>query len=168
MPGIKEIEIKKTWFLPIFLSVLVTGWLVIKAITLPPLLSEAKLIEVPERSTAQEIAMLLKRENIIKNAGWFLFWTKRWQVQNKLQAGIYEFSGRTSLKTVIRKLVGGQIALIKITVPEGSTTRDIGQILEKKRITLQADFQGYAESRKLEGFLFPDTYFFPVKVSVET
>ncbi|HOJ39596.1 MAG TPA: endolytic transglycosylase MltG [bacterium] len=157
---------KKWWF--ISLVVVAAGWVVVSIVTLPPRLKEPKLVEIPEKATAGEIAKLLKEENIIRHASWFLFLTNRWRVQEKLQAGIYEFSGRTALKTVIRKLVQGQIALIKITVPEGATCRDIGAILERRRVISQKDFEEFARKRQLEGFLFPDTYLFPVNVSVET
>ncbi len=158
---------KRSW-LVVILMVFAGGWMLIKLITVPPLVKEAKLVEVPEGYTAVGIAHLLKRENIIRRVSWFLFLTHRMKVQGKLQSGIYEFYGRTPLKTVIHKLVQGQVALIKIVIPEGSRCQEIGSILEKKKVITQKDFLEYARQRGLEGFLFPDTYFFPIKVNVDT
>ncbi|MCM8772493.1 MAG: endolytic transglycosylase MltG [candidate division WOR-3 bacterium] len=139
----------------------------IKLITLPPYVPK-KLIEIPENKNAYEIAKILKEENIIKSIKWFLFWTNKYNVQKKLKSGIYEFSGRTPLKKVIEKLVKGEIAVIKVTIPEGSTIFDISEILYKAHVIKnKEEFIEYAKKQKLEGFLFPDTYFFPYNISIE-
>jgi len=157
---------KKFYFL--LLLIFIIGSILFKIITLPPFVKHPKLIEIPENSNALQIANILKKENIIKSIDWFIFWTNYYKVQNKLQAGIYEFKGRTPLKKVIEKLVKGQISLISITVPEGSTCTEIGKILERKKIVSCEEFEKYAKTKKLEGYLFPDTYFFPLNVSMET
>jgi len=157
---------KKT--LLIAAGVLVGGFLLIKLITLPPLVRNAKLVEIPEKANAAQIAWILQDEHVIRSQRWFLFWTHRTGAQNKLEAGVYEFYGRTPLRTVIRKLVKGQVAMIRITVPEGSTCADIGRILEAKKVSTREEFQEYAAREKLEGYLFPDTYLFPLNVSKET
>lgn len=158
----------KSKIIPIVIAVLVSGTLVIKVITLPPEVKTAKLVEIPEGANAVDVAKLLKEKGIIKNDDWFLYLTKRYNVQEKLQAGIYEFSGRTPLKEVIKKLSHGDVILVRVTVPEGSTVKDIADILEKKELVSKEEFIEYAlETKKLEGMLFPDTYLFPHKTSVE-
>ncbi|MFN4227721.1 MAG: endolytic transglycosylase MltG [Candidatus Ratteibacteria bacterium] len=144
------------------------GFILIKIITLPPLVPIKKLVEIPENKTAYEIAKILKEEGIIKSVKWFLFWTNHYQVQKKLKSGIYEFSGRTPLKKVIEKLVKGEIALVKILIPEGSNIYDIGEILYRANLIKEKnEFIEYAKKNKLEGFLFPDTYYFPYNISIE-
>ena len=152
----------------IVLAVLILGTLLIKIITLPPKIQTAKLVEIPEGATAEDIAKTLEEKGVIKRAGWFLYLTKRHNIQGKLQAGIYEFSGRTPLKEVIKKLVYGEVVLVRITIPEGSTIKDIAEILERKELCRKEEFISYAmDNKKLEGMLFPDTYLFPHKTSVE-
>lgn len=144
-------------------------WELIKIITLPPYISPPKLVEIPENFPASKIAEILYENKVIKNKGWFLFLTNRLKVQNKLKSGIYEFSGRTPLKKVVEKLVKGEIKLVRVTIPEGATIKDIGEILEEKGVIKNKDeFIKYAKENKLEGFLFPDTYFFPLNSSVES
>lgn len=148
-------------------SILFLGFLIIKIITFPPY-TPRKLIEIPANANAYEIGKLLKEEGIIKNVKWFLFWTNRYNVQKKLKAGIYEFKGRNSLKNVIEKLVKGEIAVVKVTIPEGSTIYDIAKILQKTGLVKETNyFLEYAIKNKLEGFLFPDTYYFPYNISVD-
>jgi len=141
---------------------------IIKIITLPPLVKPSKLVEIPENLNASQIAKILYQKKVIKNPSLFLFLTNRLKVQNKLKSGIYEFSGRTPLKKVIEKLVKGEVKLIKVTIPEGKNIVEIADILEKKGlIKNKDDFIKHAKEKKLEGFLFPDTYFFPLKISIE-
>lgn len=148
--------------------VLLGGFLLIKIITLPPEVKTAKLVEINEGATAKDVAKILEEKGIIKNDDWFLYLTKRYNIQEKLQSGIYEFSGRTPLKKVILKIVKGEVFLVRVTIPEGYTIREIAELLEKKKLVKQEEFIRYAlENKKLEGMLFPDTYFFPHKVSVE-
>ncbi len=157
----------KNKFRLILTILLLTGALTTKIVTLPPLLKKAQLVEIPEGVNASEVAKLLEEKRVIKKAKWFLFWTKKYNNQKKIKAGIYEFSGRTPLKKVILKLVKGEVTLVKLSIPEGYTIREIGAVIEKKNLAKKEDFIKYANEKKLEGFLFPDTYFFPHKVSVE-
>jgi len=158
----------KSKIISIVLAVVILGTLLIKIITLPPKIKIATLVEIHEGATAEDIAKILEEKGVIKRAGWFLYLTKRHNIQGKLQAGIYEFSGRTPLKEVIKKLVYGEVVLVRITIPEGSTIKDIADILEKKELCTKEEFINYAmDNKKLEGMLFPDTYLFPKEISVE-
>ncbi len=154
--------------------IITAGWVVmllfviIKVVTLPPAVKTAKLVEVSEGATAEQIADMLKERGIIRRAGWFLYLTNRYGVQERLQSGIYEFSGRTPLKKVISKIVRGEVLLIRVTIPEGYTVKEIAAVLERKKLADGEEFIAYVlNDKKLEGMLFPDTYFFPHKVSVE-
>jgi len=156
----------KNKIVSIAIAVLVLSVVVIKVITMPPRLKSARLVEVQEGALAAEIAKSLEQTGVIKESDWFLYLTNRYDVQGKLQAGIYEFSGRTPLKKVISKIVKGDVVLIRLTVPEGYTLKEIAQLLESKKLVGSEEFIKYAEgNKKLEGMLFPDTYFFPHNVS---
>ncbi len=146
----------------------ICGFLLIKIITIPPKVEPARLVEISEGASAQDVAKMLEQKGGIRNDDWFLYLTNRYKVQEKLQAGIYEFSGRTPLKKVILKIIKGDVALVRVTVPEGYTIREIAELLEKKKLAKHEEFIKYAlENKKLEGMFFPDTYFFPHGVSVE-
>jgi UPF0755 protein len=151
----------------IAVSILMVVFVTIKIVTLPPAIRIAKLVEIPEGATAESVAEILEEKGVIKRSEWFLYLTNRYRVQEKLQAGIYEFSGRVPLRRVISKIVMGDVLLVRVTIPEGYTVKDIAKTLEKKKLCKSDEFIEYAEKEKLEGFLFPDTYLFPHKVSVE-
>ncbi|MCM8785686.1 MAG: endolytic transglycosylase MltG [Candidatus Omnitrophica bacterium] len=159
---------KKNKISLIFFFAIIFGFILIKIITLPPLVPAKKLVEIPENKNAYEIGKILKEEGIIKSIKWFLFWTNHYQIQKKLKSGIYEFSGRTPLKKVIEKLVKGEIAIVKIMIPEGSNIYDIAEILYRANLIKDSnEFIEYAKKNNFEGFLFPDTYYFPYNISIE-
>jgi len=74
--------------------------------------------------------------------------------------------------------------LVKITIPEGYTNEQIGQLLQKSGLVTEKDFINEAENwtdnnywflkeipndkHKLDGFLYPATYSFPKNASSKT
>jgi UPF0755 protein len=88
-----------------------------------------------------------------------------------VKSGFYSLSPGLSGMEILKVLEEGKQELIKITIPEGLTAREISLILEEKGIVSIQDFLSSISSRELlddlnipadtaEGYLFPDTYFF--------
>lgn len=125
------------------------------------------LVEIPKNATGKEIASILEERGIIKNTRWFLRVLRKKHIDGKLRAGIYEFKGRPYLYDVIEKLRKGDIAYIKLVFPEGITCHEIGKLLEQEEICSCAEFDEFSKKEGLEGYLFPDTYNFPIRVSKE-
>lgn len=95
------------------------------------------------------------------------------------QWGLYEIPAGARPADVLEMVLEGRVKPLVITVPEGSTTWEINDILTKAGITeldrwndlvqqrtLVADIAPNAPS--LEGFLFPDTYRFSTGVGAPT
>lgn len=117
-------------------------------------LKESKLFPVEKGQSLFQIAENLQKDNLVKNKFFFnfhVFFTGR---QMKLQAGEYYISPSESVAKIARKIISGDIAKITVTFPEGWTQ---AQIEEALNVKLPGD--------NLEGFLFPDTYHFPLRVS---
>ncbi|HPP67212.1 MAG TPA: endolytic transglycosylase MltG [bacterium] len=125
------------------------------------------LVEIPKNMSGMEIALLLKEKGIIKNTHWFLRVLTKKHIDGKLRAGIYEFTGKPYLYDVIEKLEKGDIAYRKLVFPEGITCHEIGIILEQEGICTCNEFDTFSKTKGLEGYLFPDTYHFPINVSKE-
>jgi UPF0755 protein len=96
----------------------------------------------------------------------------------KLQAGEYLISGSMSPLNILEKLKKGEVRLYKLTIPEGFNIYQIAELIEKAGFANKVDFIKAAENavharQKLvqadtfEGYLFPDTYFFPKNISVQ-
>jgi UPF0755 protein len=92
-----------------------------------------------------------------------------------LQPGAYDVSASETPRQLLRRLANGDVATVKVTFPEGFTVEKIARRLKEKGViadetgfltlvtqkgnTLKASFP---PPTNLEGYLFPDTYSFPV------
>ena len=95
------------------------------------------------------------------------------KTDNRIKSGQYLIKAGMSTYDIHNLIVSGSGILYKITIPEGFTARRIASLFEEKGITSGSDFLDAVKSREiiekfnipadnLEGFLFPDSYFFPL------
>jgi len=119
-------------------------------------LTESKLFLVEKGQNLFQIAENLEKDSLIKNKSFFDFYIFIKGTQRKLQAGEYYLSPSENVPTIAKKIISGDIAKTVVTIPEGFTVK---QIEEKLGLKLPGG--------NLEGFLFPDTYQFPAKISGE-
>ena len=141
--------------------------------------AETKIIEIQQGLGLSAIAKRLEGEGVIRNAEIFFFPAFLSGTQGKLKHGEYVFSAGEAPYSVHRKLRRGEVSLRKVTFPEGITLVRMAEILEASQIVSRKEFLALAESSEystkklgvdvlsLEGFLFPDTYFFPRDCSAE-
>ena len=115
-----------------------------------------KLFLIERGENLFQIAENLEKEGLIKNKFLFDLYIFIKGAQRKLQAGEYFLSPSESIDRIAEKIISGDITKIVVTIPEGFTVR---QIEEKMGLKLPGE--------NLEGFLFPDTYQFPLRVSGE-
>ncbi len=121
-----------------------------------------KTIVVPQGNSLRVIAQNLEKEKLIKN--WFAFFllVKKMGLQTKIQAGEFQISPSFSANRIIEELQHGTID-ISVTIPEGWRNAEIAQTLNEKMGLSKDEFLSKAK----EGFMFPDTYYFPQGSSVE-
>jgi len=93
--------------------------------------------------------------------------------EKDLKAGKYEFTS-SNMIDVLRKLREGGIKVCRVTIPEGLPIWEVVEILEKKEIVGKDDFLAFSNNpqsfkedfsflsslENLEGYLYPDTYYF--------
>ena len=143
-----------------------------------------KAVEIPRGLGLFEIARKLESEGVVRKAEIFSLLVVLGGDQARLRSGEYGFSPGATPDLVRRKLVGGERMLRKVTFPEGIALSRMAEILETSAIASREEFLGLASdggyaSKKLgidvpslEGFLFPDTYFFekdaPAEKVIET
>ncbi len=82
--------------------------------------------------------------------------------EKKVTAGDYLLTDKDSPLTLAWRIIEGKFGMdpVKITIPEGLNNEEISTILGKKLVVFDAVLFG-KEAVKKEGYLFPDTYFFP-------
>lgn len=136
------------------------------------------VVEIPQGSTTNTISDILYKNNLIKNKVMFKISVKLSNKAQQFKAGKYLFNQTYSNKQIINDLSLGKIYKdgIKITIPEGSTSREIVSILVDKKLGNQDSYEALISNPKefyndfkfleedditsLEGFLYPSTYYF--------
>ncbi|MDD5757673.1 MAG: endolytic transglycosylase MltG [Desulfobulbaceae bacterium] len=131
----------------------------------------AGTVEIPPGTSLLGIKDILSRAGVIRDDIRFVLLVK-WQGDARhLQAGEYAFAPRVSPREVIRQLVSGKTVRHSITVPEGFTLNQVAAVIaaggwgsgeDLLRLTADPRVVGAFGLRAatLEGYLFPDTYFF--------
>lgn len=168
---------KKIWWkniivvVVLFLSVLLVSWIFL------PFYSSAPInIVIPAGAGSFEIANILRQQRVIKNKFFFILLSKVLNWEKNLKAGNYEFSS-SNMIDILRKLREGGIKRSRVTIPEGLSGWEMVEILEKKEIVkkdnfltlvnnpgiFEEDFPFLLSVESLEGYLYPDTYYFFVE-----
>ncbi len=120
----------------------------------------------------------LEKQSIIADSTCFKLYARMKDAGKKLQAGEYILSASKSPAQILDILLKGKVKLYKITIPEGWDIKQIASAFEIRESCSQTRFielchdksfitQLGVKSLSLEGYLFPDTYFFPRKTSCE-
>ncbi|MCD6168148.1 MAG: endolytic transglycosylase MltG [Caldisericia bacterium] len=140
---------------------------------LPPKNFKPTKVTIPCDSTVQQIAEIAYKNNLIKNKTLFILLSKYYKIDKNLKSGIYTFDKKMDLREVLLKFTEGGIPpYVKVTIPEGYTLKEIEEIFIRNRICSKEDFERevsnidkyknyiFDDADSLEGFLYPDTYFF--------
>jgi len=143
------------------------------------------LVNIPAGSSVLAIGSKLQENGIIKSAKAFAIYVQILGKEGQLQAGTYELSPAWPLHKVAESILSGDVVdnSFRITIPEGLTLSAIGKLFEQRGVFSEQEFLSTAQSinlpysylqqtpagvqHRLEGFLFPDTYKFPLGVKPE-
>ncbi|WP_432666050.1 endolytic transglycosylase MltG [Wukongibacter baidiensis] len=137
-------------------------------------------INIDKGSNLNQISSKLKNQGVIKSLKYFTYYTRLKGLEKNLQAGIYTIPAKISLDELLEKLQNPQKEYIKVTIPEGYNLYQITKELAENNLIDEEVFLKNAQeglegfelyidkngiSYKLEGYLFPDTYFIPKGLS---
>lgn len=129
-----------------------------------------KVINITSGTNAREIVNVLEKNEIIRKNNYpFKILTKLMKIEDQLKYGEYSLSPSMNMPQILHKLVKGEVITYKITIPEGYTSTQIAELLDKKEIAEKEAFLKIVKDteKTLEGYLFPDTYEVPKKYGVE-
>lgn len=132
---------------------------------------EGAVFTVQRGESADVIASRLQQEHIIRAAFMLKLVSRIQGTGADFQAGQYRLSPAMTTLEVHNTLVDGRQVLVRVTIPEGFTLRQVADRMQRAGITSADDFISAATSRALldrydipgdsaEGYLFPDTYLF--------
>lgn len=115
---------------------------------------------VEEGLSAAHLADKLSKSGVLRRKDFFLKLTAVLKIDRELKYGAYKFYRSEPAFNVISALKKGRGILVKVTVPEGWRNAQIAERLDANEIIGRDEFLEYARKNKLEGFLFPETYYF--------
>jgi UPF0755 protein len=132
-------------------------------------------VELAPGSSAMRIGQQLESAGVVRSR--FAFDLMRLMKRGTLRAGEYRFDHPATLTEVYDRIIHGDVYTKTVTIPEGASIFDIAARLEQagfgsrrsflatqaNAVSLVADIDPGAKS--LEGYLFPDTYYFARKAT---
>ncbi len=146
------------------------------------------LFEIKPGMTASQVAEELENQDIIRSAEAFLQLCRWQKAESKIVAGVYYLSPDMSSREILDALMKGtEPETVRITIPEGYTVQQIVDTLVDRGLGTESEYYAAMASfsakdydflkgipsgkangipngkNRLEGFLFPDTYFFDKK-----
>ena len=140
------------------------------------------VISLSKDATTDEITDILLENGLIANWDFFQLYSRITKADDHYGYGDFELSTDLDYEALINKLQisNNRAETVEVMFPEGSTVREIAQMLENKGVCTTeelfqavnqfSEFEGYEWIGKiknaseryylLEGYLFPDTYQF--------
>lgn len=134
-------------------------------------------VTIPEGASTGDIAKILEEQGLIDHPFLFRIKSRFGDYDGTYKHGTYAIEQGLGDEEIMEILQHGAIDadLIKITIPEGYRAKQIGTLLEEKGVVTSEQFLEAVNSLDydydfikdlpqreyiLEGYLFPDTYFF--------
>ncbi|MCP3875294.1 MAG: endolytic transglycosylase MltG [Desulfobacteraceae bacterium] len=138
-----------------------------------------KIFIITSGQSLKIISKSLEKESIISSKTYFKLYTKLKKAGKKIQAGEYILSASKTPEQILDILLKGKVKLYRLTLPEGLTIKEIAALVEKAALCNKTRFIDLCHDRpfiislgikstSLEGYLFPDTYFFPKPSTCES
>mgnify|MGYP000862961426 CR=1 FL=1 len=139
-------------------------------------------IYIPADASARQVASILEENGVIRNRNAFLAYCRKERLDTMLKPGHYTFNRSQALTEIVHNITQGQVVKIKVTIPEGYSVKEIGALLVEKRFCTEQSWQEAINAEysynflqkvstdnkyRLEGFLFPDTYYIEENTSPE-
>ncbi|MFH1138928.1 MAG: endolytic transglycosylase MltG [Pseudomonadota bacterium] len=128
-------------------------------------------IDIPPGTSLAEIGLALQKAGIIRSGKAFRYLAAYKKVGAKIKAGEHLLDSSLSAADILNRLVQGSYKLYRLTIPEGLNQREIAELAARAGLASRQEFLNLCHDRAfiaslglddetLEGYLFPETYFF--------
>ena len=135
------------------IAALAWGWSVYYAPGPSARNGEATVVTLPAGSGVSAIAATLRSAGVIRSTDMFKAAATFTGADRRLRAGEYQVPTKTSLRGVLRLLTDGRVVRHFVTIPEGWSSAQAVDILNKEAV-----LTGTVETTPDEGSLWPETY----------
>jgi UPF0755 protein len=140
--------------------------------------SREVIVNVRPGQSLKQTADLLYQKSIINNSLKLILIARINGYEKHLKAGEYLLSASLTPRQILEIMVKGEVILYRLTVPEGYNLYQIADLVAQAGFGPKADFINMAtdstlvrkmglQAETFEGYLFPDTYFFPKEAGME-
>jgi UPF0755 protein len=134
------------------------------------------VVDIPTGSSFLKVTEILNQAGLIKSRFFFYNLAIIKNARQSIRAGEYEFNTSLTPSAMIDKLLRGEIKNYKVVIPEDLSLREIAvrldefKLIDKKVFFELASDEDFLESLNIkadsiEGYLFPETYFFDRSMS---
>ena len=138
-----------------------------------PKADETKHIHIRSGMSFARILELLEKNRLIQNPGLFHLQARLRGGAKSIQAGVYALKASMSPREIYRHLSEGRVARRTFTIPEGYNVREIARTIQRAKLAVKREILRLSQdpsflkeleisAASIEGYLFPDTYHFPV------
>ena len=152
---------RKKWIMSIGAFIVVVLLIaVIVGSTAPGNFSVGGHVSIKKGASLTQTANLLKDQGFIRSTTLFKVYAVLLGYTKGVKAGNYFFADDQSALRIAYRVVKGQqgIPVVKVTIPEGLASSDIARLIKREIPTFDS-VRFLILAKPLEGFLFPDTYF---------
>lgn len=137
-----------------------------------------RIVEIPRGTPFRKVAKELQSKGVITHEIKFYFLSRFQRSVTKIKAGEYLLYTNMKPLEVLDTLVSGKTYLYRAMIPEGYNIYEISKTISSvlqipeseflskvKELTLLKKFE--IEGHSVEGYLFPDTYFFSKPIDAQ-
>ena len=124
-------------------------------------------VTLPSGAGARETARILRQEGIIASPRTFRLLAKLTLLDRQLKPGTFRLRRHMSSVEVLWRLTHGRPDFIKVVIPEGFNATQIADRLGASGVTAAEGFEAFTRANRLEGYLFPTTYFLSASMEPE-
>lgn len=128
-------------------------------------------VRVEQGEPLSAVVRKLREHRVITNEKLFSLWARVTGAEKKIHWGLYRFDAPLSPRDVLDRMVVGKGIFQIVTIPEGLTIKEIGDLLGQMQIANREKFLAETvdpqllslfglQDEGLEGYLFPSTYHF--------
>jgi UPF0755 protein len=134
--------------------------------------ADAPIVTIAPGEGFRATALKLQNLGLIQSPLKFRLFARLSGAHRRIKAGEYQLYGTMTPRQILDTLVEGKVLLYRVTIPEGYTLHQIAQTVAAAGFGAAQDFYRLAtdpdvakaenvDAPTLEGYLFPDTYYFP-------
>jgi UPF0755 protein len=136
-------------------------------------------VDISAGTGVSGIGEILAAKGLIGNTLVYEIYVRTSGLAGRLEAGHYTIRGGSSMADTLSAMSHAVGSQVSVTIPEGYTTRQIAEVLQAKGLFAapayleaamngtynQPFLAGRTPGYGVEGYLFPDTYFFDTKAT---